>query len=90
MSIQKTITLTEKGAKAGPNFNIYYSADGITYTLLETVILNGRGAFVVITIPDNTALIKLTSLGNCTNSVIHEIVSLGDFNPIEFDKLDFN
>ena len=92
MSIQKTITLTAKGTKAGPNFDIYYSTNGSTYTFLELVTLNGIGSSVIITIPNNSRTIKLVSLGNCNNEVIHTIPgqSLGDFSPLDFDTLDFN
>lgn len=92
MSIQKTITLTEKGAKAGPNFNIYYSVNTVTYTFLQLATLNTIGSSVVVTLPDNARTIKLVSLGNCSNEIIHTIPgqSLGDFNLLDFDKLDFN
>jgi hypothetical protein len=91
MSIQKTITLSEKGAKAGPAFNIYWTADGTIFTFLETVVLNNVGASVIITLPDNAIAIRLTSLGDCTNSVTNSIpgVTLGDF-AIDFDQLDFD
>jgi hypothetical protein len=91
MSIQKTITLSEKGAKAGPAFNIYWTANGNTFTFLETVVLSSVGTSVVITLPDNAIAVKLTSIGNCTNSVTNSIpgVTLGDF-AIDFDQLDFN
>jgi hypothetical protein len=91
MSIYKTITLSEKGAKAGPAFNIYWTADGNIFTFLETVILNSIGASVIITLPNNAIAIKLTSIGNCTNSVTNSIpgVTLGDF-AIDFNQLDFN
>jgi len=86
----KTITLTEKGAKAGPAYNIYWTADGV-FTFLETVVLNSVGASVIITLPNNAIAVKLTSIGDCTNSVTNPIpgVTLGDFD-IDFDQLDFN
>ena len=92
MSIQKTITLTDKGGKAGPQFNVYYSLNGLTYVFLQLVTLNTIGASVVVTLPDNARLIKLVSLGLCSNEIVHGIpgASLGDFSPLDFDKLDFN
>ena len=41
---------------------------------------------------DDTRLVKLVSLGDCSNEVIHAIpgASLGDFSILDFDKLDFN
>lgn len=91
MSIYKTITLSEKGAKAGPAYDIYWTADGVVFTFLETVVLNSVGTSVVITLPDNAIAVKLTSIGNCTNSVTNSIpgVTLGDF-AIDFDQLDFD
>ena len=91
MSIYKTITLSEKGAKAGPAFDIYWTADGVVFTFLETVVLNSVGASVIITLPNNAIAVKLTSIGDCTNSVTNPIpgVTLGDFD-IDFDQLDFN
>jgi hypothetical protein len=87
----KTITLSEKGAKAGPAFDIYWTADGVVFTFLETVVLNSVGASVIITLPNNAIAVKLTSIGDCTNSVTNAIpeVTLGDFD-IDFDQLDFN
>lgn len=91
MSIYKTITLSEKGAKAGPAFNIYWTADGTIFTFLETVVLSSVGASVIITLPNNAIAVKLTSIGECTNSVTNSIpgVTLGDF-AIDFDQLDFD
>ena len=91
MSIQKTITLSEKGAKAGPAFNIYWTADGTIFVFLEAVVLSSVGSSVIVTLPDNAIAIRLTSLGDCTNSVTNSIpgVTLGDF-AIDFDQLDFD
>jgi len=91
MSQYKTITLTEAGAKAGPTFNIYWSADGTTFTFLQTAILSSVGSTINITLPDNARVIRLTSIGNCSNSVTEGIpgASLGDFS-IDFNQLDFN
>ena len=91
MSIYKTITLSEKGAKAGPAFNIYWTADGTIFVFLEAVVLSSVGSSVIVTLPDNAIAIRLTSLGDCTNSVTNSIpgVTLGDF-AIDFDQLDFD
>jgi hypothetical protein len=91
MSIYKTITLTEKGAKSGPTYNIYWSADGTIFTFLQAVVLSSVGSTINITLPNNAVVIRLTSLGDCTNSVTNPIpgVTLGDF-AIDFDQLDFN
>jgi hypothetical protein len=91
MSLYKTITLTEKGVKAGPTFNIYWSADGTTFTFLQTAILSSVGSTINITLPDNARVLRLTSIGDCGNSVTEGIpgVTLGDF-ALDFNQLDFN
>jgi hypothetical protein len=91
MSLYKTITLTEKGAKAGPSYDIYWSADGTIFTFLQTAVLSSIGSTINITLPNNARVIRLTSIGNCSNSVTEGIpgVTLGDFT-IDFDQLDFN
>ena len=91
MSIYKTITLTEKGAKSGPSYDIYWSANGSTFVFLETAILSSVGSTINITLPDNAKVIRLTSRGECSNSVTEGIpgVTLGDF-ALDFDQLDFN
>ena len=91
MSLYKTITLTEAGAKAGPTYDIYWSADGTIFEFLQTAVLSSVGSTINITLPDNARVIRLTSRGVCSNSVTEGIpgVTLGDF-AIDFDQLDFN
>lgn len=73
MSIQKTITLTEKGVNAGPTYNVSYSSDCVEYTSSVNVTLSSISASAVITVPDNTLCIKLTSIGECTNEIVQYI-----------------
>ena len=86
-----TITLTEKIKKAGPDFEIYYSDDCNNYTYLQTIQLANIGDAVNVTVPNTSSCIKLVSLGDCGNSVVHVIPGAlgGDFN-IDFSFLDFN
>jgi hypothetical protein len=87
----KTITLTDKGTKAGPNFSVYYSIDGISFTFLEITTLSSIGSTIVVTIPDATKILRLISIGNCGNEVSHLVPgsTLGDFW-IDFSQYDFN
>jgi hypothetical protein len=91
MSVTKILTLTEQGAKSGPTYNIYWTADGITFIFLQTTLIGSVGTSIYITLPDNAIAVKLTSIGNCTNSVTNDIpgATLGDF-AIDFDQLDFD
>ena len=86
-----TITLTEKIKKAGPDFEVYYSDDCNNYTYLQTIQLANIGDAVNVTVPNTSSCIKLVSLGDCGNSVVHVIPGAlgGDFN-IDFSSLDFN
>jgi hypothetical protein len=69
-NINKLITLTEKN-DAGPLFDIYASVDCSSYTLVQSnVSLPNVGSTAIITVDDTTQCIKLTSKGNCINSVI--------------------
>jgi len=71
--IQKLITLTEKN-DAGPYFDVFYSADCLTYTQSvdgDNVYLPSVGSTVVVTVPNTTDCIKLQSVsGPCDNFVI--------------------
>jgi len=89
--ITLTITLTEKFKKAGPNYEVYYSDDCNDYTYLETIELPNIGDDVNVTVPYTSSCIKLVSLGDCTNAVVHVIPGAlgGDFN-IDFSFADFN
>jgi hypothetical protein len=73
MSIQKKITLTDKGINAGPLYNVSYSSDCAVYTSSVNVILSSISESVVVNVPDNTLCIKLTSIGDCTNEIIQYI-----------------
>lgn len=92
MAISRKITLTEKGANAGPVFALYYSLDCSTYTFQENVTLPTATSYVIVSLPDNTQCIKLISLGECTNEVIqtNPTVNTGDFYLLDFDYFDFN
>ena len=70
MSIQKTITLTDKGVNAGPTYTLSYSSDCVTYTSFGIVTLSEVGDTTIVNVPDNTICIKLTSIGECTNEVV--------------------
>ena len=68
------ITLSGVGSSAGPTFNLYASPDGITFTTIvlginKTVLEAGYTA----TVPDGTTDIKVTSVGQCTNSYVATI-----------------
>ena len=89
--ITKRITLTDKGINAGPVFSVFTSPDCNTYTLYGTVTLASVGASVIISIPDTTQCIRLTSVGICNNSIIHTVPGAlqGDFS-FDFSQLDFS
>ena len=70
MSIQKTITLTDKGVNAGPTYTLSYSSDCVSYTSYGIVTLSELGDTTIVSVPDNTQCIKLTSIGECTNEVV--------------------
>ena len=91
MSLTKKITITDIGVGAGPTFAVYYSLDCISFTFLENVTLASVGAYVIITIPDTSLCIRLTSVSNCFNSVTETIPGalFGDFG-YDFYQLDFN
>jgi hypothetical protein len=70
--IFKEITLTERN-NAGPYFDVFYSTDCINYTQSvdgDNVYLPFVGATAIVTVPEETICIQLTSEGVCTNSVI--------------------
>jgi hypothetical protein len=75
MSVSKIITLTDQGINSGPNYNVSYSPDCVTYTASLDVTLNYLGQSVTISVPNDTQCIKLTSLGVCTNDVISYVGS---------------
>jgi len=68
------ITLSGVGSSTGPTFDLYASPDGITFTqfatgINKTALEPGYQA----TVPDGTTDIKVTSLGQCTNSYVATI-----------------
>lgn len=72
--ILKKVTLTQQGSTSGPLYDIYYSIDGVTYTLCtdgDNVSLS-VGGYVVVTVPDTANYIKAVNLhpGCEGNSVI--------------------
>jgi hypothetical protein len=75
MSIQKTITLTDKGVNSGPTYTLSYSSDCVEYTSSVNVTLSSISSSVVVNVPENTQCIKLTSIGDCTNEVIQNITT---------------
>ena len=91
MAINKQITLTEKAVNAGPNFDVYYTLNGTTFSFVSTVYLPALGASAIVSVPDTTLYIKLQSKGICTNEVVNPVPNaiLGDFG-IDYDPLDFN
>jgi hypothetical protein len=91
MSLQKKITLTDKGIKAGPVFAVYYSLNCDAFVFLQNITLTTVNDYAIVTVPDTTLCIKLTALGECSNSVIHTVPGalFGDFS-FDFNQLDFN
>lgn len=94
MAINRTITITTKGANSGPYYAVYYSVDlgCSTFIFEENVYLPYIGSSVTIGVPDNTQCIRLVSLGTCDNGVteVNPVVNQGDFYLLDFNYLDFN
>jgi len=68
------ITLSGVGSSAGPTFNLYASPDGITFTtIIEGINKTVLEAGYTATVPDGTTDIKVTSVGQCTNSYVATI-----------------
>ena len=66
------VTLSSADAGSGPNYNVLYSTDCISYSAANpaTITLNNVGSQAYITVPDTAQCIKLTNINsNCTNSV---------------------
>lgn len=91
MSLRKKIVLTEQGVNSGPQYGVYISPDGNTWTFVSNVTLPSVGSSAVITVQNNTTLVRLTSIGVCNNSIIQVLPGSlgGDFN-IDFSYFDFN
>jgi hypothetical protein len=65
------ITLSGVGSNAGPTFDLSISSDGVSFVVIESgidkaLLEPGLLAFV----EDGTTEVKLTSLGQCTNSYV--------------------
>jgi len=93
MAINRTISITFKGANSGPFYELYYSIDlgCSTFVYQENVYLPFIGSEVTVSVPDNTQCIKLVSLGTCDNSEteVNPAVNQGDFYLLDFNCLDF-
>jgi len=64
-NVLKKVTITEQGSTSGPLYDIYYSIDGVTYTLCvdgDNVALSSVGSYVVVTVPDTANFIKAVNL----------------------------
>jgi hypothetical protein len=66
------ITLGTKGNDAGPLYDIYYSADCVTYTLASNnAYLPFVGSTTIIVVPDTTRCVKLVNLTSvCENNFV--------------------
>ena len=63
--ILKKVTITQQGSTSGPLYDIFYSIDGITYTICvdgDNVVLAPVGSFVIVTVPDTANYIKAVNL----------------------------
>jgi hypothetical protein len=63
--IYKTITMTQQGSTSGPLYDIFYSADGITYTLCvdgDNIALPNVGSTAVVSVDDTANYIKAVNL----------------------------
>ena len=70
------VTLSTADAGSGPNYNVLYSTDCVSYSPAtpSTVSLEYVGAQSYIAVPDNTQCVKLTNINsNCTNSVTSSV-----------------
>jgi hypothetical protein len=78
-NINKQITLTGKGADAGPLFDVYYSTDCVNYTICidgNNVYLPSVGSSVVVTVPDNAACLKVVNGGaECNGNSVVDIIA---------------
>jgi hypothetical protein len=66
------ITLGTKGNDAGPLYDIYYSADCVTYTIVSSnVYLPFVGSTTIIVVPETTRCVKLVNLTSiCENNFV--------------------
>lgn len=77
--INRIVTLTQKGATSGPLYDIYYSLNCVSYTLCvdgNNVNLPTVGSTATVTLPDNSACLKLInqSVGCNNNEVIQVLI----------------
>lgn len=64
-TILKKITITAQGSTSGPLYDIYYSVDGVTYTLCpdgNNVSLPTVGSSVIVTVDSTANFIKAVNL----------------------------
>lgn len=63
------IKLTTLGVDTGPTFNLYSSPDGITFTILVSGVAKAAllAGYTSTTVPTGTTIIRVTSIGTCTN-----------------------
>jgi hypothetical protein len=80
--IYKQITMTQQGFTSGPLYDIFYSADGITYTLCvdgDNVSLPTVGSTVVVSVDDTANFIKAVNLHpGCNGNDV--IINFGGFS----------
>ena len=72
------ITLSSAEGASGPNYDVSYSNDCVTYlpATPATVTLESIGAQAYIAVPDTMQCIKLTNINsNCVNSVVSTITT---------------
>jgi hypothetical protein len=76
MALSARITLTSAGSDTGP-FNLYSNIDGYTSafesSILKYNLING---FTTNNIPNNTSVIRLISMGVCTNYIDLNLITL--------------
>lgn len=68
MAIVKEVTLTEKGLNAGPDYEIWFSSNGINYIQVQgTFSLPEIGDSVTVNVADDAQYIKLINLSPTCN-----------------------
>jgi hypothetical protein len=76
MALSARITLTSAGSDTGP-FNLYSNIDGYTNafesSILKSNLVNG---FTTNNIPNSTSIIRLISMGVCTNYIDLNLITL--------------
>ena len=77
-NVYYNVTLSSAEAGSGPNYDVSYSNDCVTYlpATPATVTLESIGAQAYIQVPDTMQCIKLTNINsNCVNSVVSTITT---------------